>query len=104
MICLDLDFTQLQNKIAIDKIHLLLPLSYFLDCFVICKKNTQYWSSHWISNIQKTKKNKFFDSLEHLLKCMHIVQAIKNYFSLPFNLQRKLPKYTTILHGVVHLR
>ena len=36
---------------------------------------------------------------------MYINQAIKNYFSLPFNLQRKLPKYTTILHdnqGVKH--
>ena len=46
----------------------------------------------------------FFD-LEHLLKCMYINQAIKNYFSLPLNLQRKLPKYTTILHdnqGVKH--
>ena len=47
----------------------------------------------------------FFDRLEHLLKFMYINQAIKNYFSLPFNLQRKLPKYTTILHdnqGVKH--
>ena len=44
--------------------------------------------------------------MEHLLKCNHINQAIKNYFSLPFNLQRKLPKYTTILvhdnQGVKH--
>ena len=38
MICLDLDFIQLHNKIAIDKIYLLLPLGYFLDCFEICKK------------------------------------------------------------------
>ena len=28
----------LHIKIAIDKIYLLLPLSYFMDCFVICKK------------------------------------------------------------------
>ena len=43
--------------------------------------------------------------MEHLLKCINICQAIKNYFSLPFNVQRKLPKYTTILHdnqGVKH--
>ena len=65
MICLDLDFIHLHIKKAIDKIHLLLPLSYFMDCFVICKKKTLNIGVHTgLVIFRKTKNDvKFFNFL-----------------------------------------